>query len=91
MSDAWRGTIPPYDVEPDDEPAPKRDTILTEKEKQRAEFIGTTLAIMQGDAASLEPLRNGGAVLVIGPYAWKIWNERAEGFRAGYDPPDHPF
>jgi hypothetical protein len=88
---AWRGTIPPYDVEPDDEPTPRRDTILSEKERRRAEFIGTTLAIMQGHAAEVHPTFTGGAVIVVGSRVWKRWHEHAEGFWADYDPPDHPF
>jgi hypothetical protein len=66
------------------------DAILSEKERQRSEFIGTTLAIMQGDA-SLVLTTTGGAVIIIGSSTWQRWNERAEGFRADYDPPDHPF
>jgi hypothetical protein len=56
-----------------------------------AEFVGTTLAIMLGDAAEVHPLRNGGAMLVIGPATWAHWKARAETFRADSDPPDHPF
>jgi hypothetical protein len=67
------------------------DTILSEKERQRAEFIGTTLAIIEGSAAEVHSLRTGGAVLVVGAFTWQKWNERAKGFRADYDPPDHPF
>jgi hypothetical protein len=65
--------------------------ILSEKEKQRAEFVGMTLAIIDGSAAEIHPLRTGGAVIVVGSWAWEKWNKRAEGFRADYDPPDHPF
>jgi hypothetical protein len=67
------------------------NAILSEKERQRAEFIGTTLAIMLGDAAEVHPLRNGGAMLIVGPPTWAYWKARAETFRADSDPPDHPF
>jgi hypothetical protein len=49
------------------------------------------VAIMLGDAAEVHPLRNGGAMLVIGPSTWAHWKARAETFRADSDPPDHPF
>jgi hypothetical protein len=92
MPDAeWRGTIPPYDVEPDDEPAPANDGILSEKERQRAEFVGTTLAIMQGDAAEIHQLRTGGAIIVVGSWTWQKWHERAAALIAEYNRPDHPF
>jgi hypothetical protein len=67
------------------------DAILSEKERQRAEFIGTTLAIIEGSAAEVHPLRTGGAVIVVGSLTWLRWLERAEALWADHDPPDHPF
>lgn len=67
------------------------DTILSEKERQRAEFAGTSIAIMEGSAAERYPLLNGGMMLVIGPSVWQTWNIRAEGLLPPDDPPDRPF
>jgi hypothetical protein len=67
------------------------DSILSEKERQRAEFVGVTLAIILGDASEITPLQNGGVMLKIGPSVWQTWLMRAESFRADHDPPDRLF